>query len=147
MEYKIGNKDDLIGILELFKQLNENTGYSENNDLEYVNKIWDKIENNNIKYFLAKDNSKIIGSCYICIIPNLTHNGKSIGYIENVIVDKNNRKKGIGKKIMVMAIEYAKTNNCYKVVLQSGIKRIEAHKFYEKLGFNGELKKAYELRF
>jgi len=147
MEYKIGNKDDLIGILELLKQLSENPYSSENIDLEYINKIWNKIENNNIKYFLAKDNNKIIGSCYICIIPNLTNNGKSIGYIENVIVDKDYRKKGIGKKIMEMAIEYAKANNCYKVVLQSGIKRVEAHKFYEKIGFNGESKKAYELRF
>jgi GNAT superfamily N-acetyltransferase len=147
MEFGIGNKDDLVGILELLKQLVENIGSSDNIDLKYANKIWEKIVNNNIKYFLAKDNGKIIGSCYICIIPNLTYNGKSIGYIENVIVDKNYRKKGIGKKIMEMAIKYAKENNCYKVVLQSGIKRVEAHKFYENIGFNGESKKAYELRF
>jgi len=147
MEYEIGNKNDLNGILELLKQLGENTGFSENKDLGYFNNIWNKIENNNIKYFLAKDNGKIVGSCYICIIPNLTYNGKSIGYIENVIVDKNYRRKGIGKKIMEMAIEYAKINNCYKVVLQSGIKRVEAHKFYEKIGFNGETKNAYEIRF
>jgi GNAT superfamily N-acetyltransferase len=147
MEFGIGNKYDLVGILELLKQLVENTGSSDNFDLKCANKIWENIENNNIKYFLAKDNCKIIGSCYVCIIPNLTYNGKSIGYIENVIVDKNYRKKGIGKKIMEMAIEYAKENNCYKVVLQSGIKRVEAHSFYEKIGFNGESKKAYELRF
>jgi GNAT superfamily N-acetyltransferase len=147
MEYEIGNKNDLNGILELLKQLGENNGSSENNDFEYLNNIWNKIENNNIKYFLAKDNCEIVGLCYICIIPNLTYNGKSIGYIENVIVDKNYRKKGIGKKIMEMAIEYAKANNCYKAVLQSGIKKVEAHKFYEKIGFNGESKKAYEIRF
>jgi ribosomal protein S18 acetylase RimI-like enzyme len=147
MEFGIGNKDDLAGILELLKQLIENAGSSDNIDLKYANKKWEEIENNNIKYFLAKDNGRIIGSCYICIIPNLTYNGKSIGYIENVIVDKNYRKRGIGKKIMEMAIEYAKENNCYKVVLQSGKKRVEAHKFYEKIGFNGKSKKAYELRF
>jgi hypothetical protein len=28
MEYKIGNKDDLIGILELLKQHGENTDFS-----------------------------------------------------------------------------------------------------------------------
>ena len=48
---------------------------------------------------------------------------------------------------MEMAIEYAKENNCYKVTLQSGIKRTEAHKFYEKIGFNGGAKRAFELRF
>ena len=110
-------------------------------------KIWDIIEKNNIRYFLAKENEKIIGSLYICIIPNLTFNGKSIGFIENVIIDHNYRQKGIGKKLMEMAAEYAKENNCYKVVLQSGIKRPEAHKFYENIGFNGSSKKAFELRF
>ena len=145
MEYVIGNKDDLDAILELYKQLNDTNDSLFN--LEKANKIWDIIERNNIKYILAKENGNIIGSLYICIIPNLTFNGKSIGYIENVIVDKDYRKKRIGKKLMEMAVEYARENNCYKVVLQSGIKREEAHKFYENLGFDGESKKAFELRF
>jgi len=32
------------------------------------------------------------------------------------------------------------------VIIQSGIEREEAHKFYEKLGFDGKSKKAFELR-
>jgi GNAT superfamily N-acetyltransferase len=95
---------------------------------------------------LAKDNGNIIESCFICIIPNLSRNGKSIGFIEHVVTDKNYRRKGIGKILMEMAIKYTKENNCYKVILQSGIKRTEAHRFYENLGFNGESKKAFDLR-
>ena len=76
----------------------------------------------------------------------MTRNGKSIGFIENVITDKEYRRKGIGKNIMENAINYAKTQNCYKVILQSGNKRTEAHKFYELLGFDGESKKAFDLR-
>jgi GNAT superfamily N-acetyltransferase len=143
MEYCIAKRENLVNILELYKQLNPS-----NNDfsIRNANKIWDKIENENIKYFVAKDNDKIIGSCYIIIIHNLTYNGKSIGYIENVITDEKYRRKGIGRKIMEMAINYAKGENCYKIVLQSGIKRTTAHKFYEAIGFNGGTKKAFELR-
>jgi hypothetical protein len=47
---------------------------------------------------------------------------------------------------MEMAINYAKENKCYKVVLQNGIKRTDAHKFYEKTGFNGMSKKAFDYR-
>lgn len=145
MDYVIGKKEDLSAILELYKQLSDSNDFSFT--INEANKVWDIIENNNVKYFLAKDNKKLTGSCYICIIPNLTFNGRSIGFIENVIIDENYRGKGIGKKLMEMAVEYAKENNCYKVVLQSGIKRQEAHKFYENIGFNGESKKAFELRF
>ena len=146
MIFEVGNRKDLNGIVELNKQLDENNNSLKTFNLDIRNKIWDKIENNNIKYFLAKDNGNIIGSCYICIIPNLSRNGKSIGFIENVIIDNNYRRKAIGKKLMEMAINYGKENNCYKIVLQSGIKRTEAHKFYENIGFNGKSKKAFDLR-
>jgi len=146
MEFAIGKREDIPGILALYKQLYESSASFDNFNTE-ENKAWDNIENYNIKYFLAKDNNVIIGSCYICIIPNLAFNGKSIGFIEHVIIDENYRRKGVGRKLMEMAIKYAKDNNCYKVVLQSGNKRIEAHELYEKLGFNGESKKAFELRF
>jgi GNAT superfamily N-acetyltransferase len=143
IEYGILTENEIPELLELYKQLDSK---NETIDKPITKNIWEMIKSNNIKYYVAKDNGKIIGSCYICVIPNLTHGGKSIGYIENVITDKNYRKKGIGKKLMEMAIEYAKENNCYKVLLQSGIKREEAHKFYESLGFDGESKKAFQIR-
>ena len=143
-EYCELTKNELPLLLELYRQLNPNDDIINDMDLKI---IWDKIINKNIKYFIAKDNRRVIASCYICIIPNLTRNGKSIGFIQNIITDKEYRKKGIGKNIVENAIEYAKTQNCYKVVLQSGNKRTDAHKFYESLGFNGESKKAFEIRF
>jgi len=145
MKFKIGARQDLSGILKLYNQLNNSNTVSFT--IKEADKIWKKIEKSNIKYFLAKEKSKILGSCYICIIPNLTYNGKSIGFIENLIVNETNRGRGIGKKLMEMAIEYARENDCYKVVLQSGLNREEAHLFYNKMGFNGKTKIAYELRF
>lgn len=144
IEYGILSENDLLSMMELYKQLNPNE--------EIINEstaknIWKNIENQNIKYFTAKDNGKIIASCYICIIPNLTRGGKPIGFIENVITDIEYRGKGIGKKIMENAVKYAKEQNCYKVILQSGNKRADAHGFYESIGFNGESKKAFEIRF
>jgi len=146
MEFGIGKNEDLWKIIELYYQFNNKMEYSDEY-IMHVGEIWENIEKNNIKYFVAKDNDKIIGSNYICIIPNLTHGGRSIGYIENVIVDKNCRRKGIGKKLMEMAIEYAKENNCYKIVLQSGMENKDAHEFYKNIGFNETTKKAFELRF
>ena len=144
IEYGILSEDELSSLLELYKQLNP----SDNLISEITAKtIWEKIENQNIKYFAAKENGNIIASCYICIMPNFTRGGKSIGFIENLITDIKYRKKGIGKKIMENAIEYAKEQNCYKVLLQSGNKRTDAHRFYESIGFDGESKKAFEIRF
>ena len=143
IEYRELMENEIFELLDLYEQLEQNE--VKINEIE-AKKIWKIIKSQNIKYFIAKNNGKIISSCYICIIPNFTRNGKSIGFIENVITDKEYRRKGIGKKVINNAIEYAKRQNCYKIILQSGIKRNEAHKFYESIGFNGETKKAYEIR-
>ncbi|HBD96354.1 MAG: hypothetical protein A2015_10825 [Spirochaetes bacterium GWF1_31_7] len=116
-------------------------------DINNAKKIIEKsMKTEMIKYLVAEDNGKIIGSCYLVIIPNITNNCRSIGFIENVITDENYRGKGIGKNIIRKAIELSKNENCYKVILQSGMKRERAHTFYEKLGFDGESKKAFDLR-
>ncbi len=144
IEYREANRQDIPQLLELYKQLSLD---DENPDLILQDIIWDKVETNDIKYFVAADNGKIVSTCFICIIPNLTWKGKSIGFIENVVTDEHYRQKGIGKKILEMAINHAKENDCYKVLLQSNYKRKEAHLFYEAIGFDGDSKRAFEIRW
>ena len=78
VKYCIAEKEHLIGILELYRQL---IPEEESINLNRANDIWEKIEKNDIKYFIAIDNGKIISSCYLAIIPNLTRNGRSNGFI------------------------------------------------------------------
>ena len=80
-----------------------------------------------------------------CIIPNLTHGGSPVGFIENVVTDSEYRRKGIGGRVLRMAVDYARDAGCYKVDLQSGSHRFEAHALYESAGFEGESHKAFQL--
>jgi len=144
MEIRLLNQNDLESLLELYVQLDkQNEHYS----MMTSYKVWKEISsNNNIKYIGAIENNKVIATCYLVIIPNLTVGGKSIGFIENVITDEKCRNKGIGKQIIETAIQISRENNCYKVILQSGMQRKEAHQFYKKLGFSDMTKKAFDLR-
>ena len=144
IEYSIARKEHLPGILALYKQLLPD---EEPIDINEANKIWEEGERQGIKYFIAADGGRIVSSLYMALIPNLTRGGSPNGFIENVITDENYRRKGIGKKLMEMAIEYGKKNNCYKVVLLSSVKRKEAQLFYEDCGFNGSSKRGFEIRF
>ena len=143
IEYGVLEENELLSLLELYQQLNPTDDIMSEN---IAKNIWNDILSQNVKYFVAKENGKIISSCYVCIIPNLTRGGKSIGFIENVITDTKYRRKGIGKKVVENAIEYAKEHNCYKVLLQSGNKRTEAYSFYEAIGFDSSSKRAFEIR-
>lgn len=144
MEIRLLNKNDLPSLLQLYVQLDE-----KNKELNAENtaNIWKEIEENkNIFYIGAVDGEKVVSTCYLVIIPNLTY-GKAIGFIENVVTDENYRKQGLGRKVINRALKIAKEHNCYKAILQSGIARTQAHEFYKSLGFNGESKKAFDLRF
>jgi ribosomal protein S18 acetylase RimI-like enzyme len=143
IEYGILTENELLSLLKLYQQLNPADDIMSE---ETAKNVWKDIKNKNIKYFTAKENGEIIASCYVCIIPNLTRGGKSIGFIENIITDAKYRRMGIGKTVVKNAIEYAKEQNCYKVLLQSGNIRTEAHGFYEAIGFDGGSKRAFEMR-
>lgn len=145
MEYRIAKKDDLQRLLVLYKQLNPE---EELVDLEKASSIWDATEKTDAtRYFIAVDDTRIVSTCNVTLVPNLTRNGKSFAIIENVITDNDYRRQGIGKKVIENAIQYAKENNCYKIVLLSSAKRTKSHKFYESIGFNGNSKKGFEIRF
>ena len=145
MEIRELTKDDISSLLELYVQLDE---ANRELSLEKSAEVWtDEIEGNkNIHYFGAIDDGKVVSSCYCVIIPNLTNFNRPICFIENVVTDKKYRKQGLAGKVIKMAVETAKKSGCYKVILQSGIARKEAHQFYENLGFNGNSKKAFDMR-
>ena len=147
IQFRLLTEKDLPSLLELYVQLDEN-----NKDLSAQGSlpVWEEISKNpNLKYFGAVDTAngnKVVSTCFTTIIPNLTAHGRSICFLENVVTDAAYRKQGLARKVIEMATEDARANNCYKVILQSNCKRTEAHKFYENLGFDGNLKRAFDLR-
>jgi ribosomal protein S18 acetylase RimI-like enzyme len=56
--------------------------------------------------------------------------------IEDVVVDEKRRGEGIGKKMMIHAIEYAKKTGVTKIELTSHPSRVEANKLYRSLEFS-----------
>lgn len=56
--------------------------------------------------------------------------------IGGLVVDKNYRRKGIGRKLMESIEDWATEKGCNKVSLRSGSSRKKAHKFYKDIGFD-----------
>ena len=93
MEIRELTDNDLESLLELYKQLDVS---NEPLTIEASIPIWHAISaNKNIKYLGAIDNNKVVSTCYLVIIPNLTNFGQPICFIENVVTDIEYRKQGI----------------------------------------------------
>ena len=136
---------DLDTLMDLYVQLSPiNEGLS----VEKRDEIWEQIQKDDkITYLGAYENDQLIATCFLTIIPNLSNQGRPIGFIENVVTDEKWRGKGVGTKLLQEAIAMAKAQNCYKVFLESGIARTDAHEFYKSLGFDDTRKKAFNIRF
>ena len=125
-------QEDLKNIINLLNQLSPTSNENKETNLEFLNLILQKITNNE-NYFLCafESNNKLLGTGMLLIQMNLSHQGRPYGHIENVVVDKQQQGKGIGKKIINHLIEIAKQKNCYKVILNCEKHNIP---FYEKSG-------------
>lgn len=74
----------------------------------------------------------IVGTGTIIYEPKITHGGKSVGHIEDIVVDEKDRGHEIATEIIKKLVESAKEHNCYKVMLNCSP---EIEKYYERRGF------------
>ncbi|MCL2634862.1 MAG: GNAT family N-acetyltransferase [Oscillospiraceae bacterium] len=146
IKIRTATKADIPQLIELYKELIHEEPPI---DLDTAAGVLNKAESNDIVYFVAvdTDSERIAATSYIAIIPNMTRRCSPIGFIENVVTAADYRRMGIGRRLFDVIIDYAKERGCYKVTLSSGNARKEAHDFYKSLGFDGESKKTFEMRF
>jgi glucosamine-phosphate N-acetyltransferase len=83
-------------------------------------------------FVAVKDDGQIIGSTTLLIEQKFIHDGGKVGHIEDVTVNKNYEGKGIGSALVRNAMDFAKQNDCYKVILVCSDKNIQ---FYKAIGF------------
>lgn len=58
------------------------------------------------------------------------YNGKHL-FVYDLVTDETKRSNGYGEKLLDYLSEFGKRNGCRLVTLQSGVQRINAHRFYE----------------
>lgn len=90
----------------------------------------------NHELIVAEQNRKIIGTLHLTFLPSLSYQGGTRAQIESVRVDQRVRNRGIGREMMLYAIERARGRDCHLVQLTSNKSRLDAHRFYQRLGFS-----------
>jgi ribosomal protein S18 acetylase RimI-like enzyme len=84
---------------------------------------------------VAEVSGTVVGVLQLTFIPGLTRLGSWRAMIEGVRVDGSQRGAGIGQQMVTWAIEEARRRSCRLVQLTTDKSRLDAHRFYERLGF------------
>lgn len=134
IRYRQIKNNELPGLIELYKYLHVNDAALP--DEMVVGKVWHAITTDDKIHCLVADvNGKLVASCVLVIVPNLTRGARPFALIENVVTHADYRRQGIGTRLLEHAKSIARRNHCYKVMLMTGRQLEETLRFYENAGF------------
>lgn len=139
-----GVHEDLIPILEITKncavKMDAMGIYQWNENYPNRNAFIDDIKNNELLVFTK--GALLVGCIALCTkmddvyknVKWLTKDVKNL-YIHRLAVDPQFQKKGIGKKLMDYAEDFAKKNNFISIRLDTFSKNKNNMRFYERRGY------------
>ena len=90
----------------------------------------------NIRLVVAEDGAgAVVGCLQLCILPGLSSQGAARALIEDVRVASRCRSRGVGEQLVQWAIAEARAGGCKLVELLTHNSRVDAQRFYNRLGF------------
>ncbi|MFD3562547.1 GNAT family N-acetyltransferase [Streptomyces sp. NPDC058686] len=84
---------------------------------------------------VAVREGRTVGTLQLTVIPGLSRKGSTRSIIEGVRIHADERGSGLGTLLIEWAIDESRRQNCQLVQLTSDATRTDAHRFYERLGF------------
>lgn len=84
---------------------------------------------------VAETEGRTVGTLQLTVIPGLSRKGATRALIEAVRVHGDLRGSGLGTQLVEWAVAEARRLGCALVQLTSDATRVDAHRFYERLGF------------
>jgi glucosamine-phosphate N-acetyltransferase len=124
-------RDDFDGVLALLRQLWPDKPL----DPAALRAIFGQtLSSGNPVYLCAAENGTIVGFGSLTVRSSLWQEG-NLGHVDELVVDAAHRGRGIGTQLLEGLVALAKAKGCRRIELDSAFHRDEAHRFYEKRGF------------
>lgn len=84
---------------------------------------------------VVERDGEIAGTAQLTFMSGLSHRGMWRADIEAVRIHSGQRSGGLGSALIRWCIDTARERGCGMVQLTSNASRLDAHRFYERLGF------------
>lgn len=89
----------------------------------------------NNELWLGERDGEVVAMLQLTLIPGLSRGGMRRALVEAVRVRADLRSRGIGEALMAHAEQRAKGAGCGLIQLTTDRKRLAAHRFYERIGY------------
>ncbi|KJC45456.1 GNAT family acetyltransferase [Bradyrhizobium sp. LTSP849] len=89
----------------------------------------------NLQLVVAESEGRVVGCLQLAVLPGISSQGGLRGLLEDVRVATDCRSRGIGEQLVQWAVTEAKARGCNLVELLTHQSRVDAQRFYKRLGF------------
>lgn len=92
-----------------------------------------------VTLYVARLDGRVVGTFQLVFFRALLRHGMLLAHAEAVQVDPEVRGRGVGRAMMDFAIAEARRRGAGSLQLASNKQRLDAHRFYERAGFEKRL--------
>jgi ribosomal protein S18 acetylase RimI-like enzyme len=135
VEIRSAARDEVPAILGLYGALESGADRDSSADEPWVDAAWDGMVKSGQHLLVAVLDGQVVGTVTLIVQPTLRHRGAAMAELENVVVDRKYRGRGVGSKLVRHALEIARGAGAYKLHLLSDVATSDAYPFYEALEF------------
>lgn len=142
MKIALLTEQDLEPLAGLYKQF-----WNEEGDVDKMRATFQRLAGNPDYIFLgARLDGTLVGSAMGIVCEELYGQCQPFMVIEDVVVDRENRRKGVGSRLMAELEHRATERGCSYIILVTEQDRTTAHRFYASLGYSPDKYKGFKKR-
>ncbi|GAB6564971.1 GNAT family N-acetyltransferase [Bacillus mobilis] len=122
-------KEDLYDVFPVLQQLRTKLSREE------ASFLFQKMKEENYKLLSLRDeDEEVVSLAGVAICTNF-YNEKHV-FVYDLVTVEAHRSKGYGKVLLSYVEKWGKEKGCSSIVLTSAFPRIDAHRFYEREGYD-----------
>ena len=134
---------DIEPLAELHRQFwNES---ADMHDTQKMREVFDRLRDNDAYILLcAVEGDRLAGSVMGIVCDELFGDCRPFLLVENMVVDRAQRRKGVGKALFAQLEARAKAKGCRQIILVTESDREDACGFYPSIGFHPTANKGFK---
>jgi GNAT superfamily N-acetyltransferase len=129
-------RDDVPAVVAMLADDPLGAAREDPGDLATYDAAYDRVAADPAQHLVvAERDGTVVGTLQLSVIPGLSRRGATRSVIEGVRVARGERGSGLGTELVTWAVEESRRLGCTLVQLTSDASRVDARRFYERLGF------------
>lgn len=95
------------------------------------------------KLFVCELNGEVTATALVSLCSDVMYGDQPFAIVENLVVDSQHRGKGLGDRLLREVERFCLEEDCSKMMLMSTATRVDAHRFFERMGFRSDVKRGF----